>query len=348
MSDLCRRIPPAEFLILDLAFLATSWLGTPLYLWLAFLTLVAFLLAFDLGVLHRKSEEISIRQSLAMSAGYIAIGLLFGAFVWWHIGPDAGLAYLTGFVIEKTLALDNIFVIALIFSFFAIPRRYQHRALFWGILGVIVLRGIMIGAGATLVAEFHWILYLFAAFLVLTGIKMLVTKDKEHDLAKNPFVGFLRRRLNVTDRLEGDRFFVRKPAAGSGRMVLHATPLFLALVLIEAADIIFAVDSVPAIFAITTDAFVIYTSNIFAVLGLRALYFALAAMIHRFRYLKPALALVLVFIGSKVFVAEWLGLEKFPAIISLGVTFALIAGGVVVSLIKTRQEAPPLPFASND
>ena len=342
MSDLCRRIPPAEFATLDLTLLATPWLGTPLYLWLAFLSLVALLLAFDLGVLHRKSEEISIRQSLVLSGGYIAIGLMFGGFVWWHIGAESGLAYLTGFVIEKTLALDNIFVIALIFSFFGIPRRYQHRALFWGILGVIVLRGIMIGAGATLVAEFHWILYIFAAFLVLTGIKMLVTEDKEPDLDKNPLVGFLRRRLNVTNELDGDRFFVRRPLAGSGRMALHATPLFLALVLIEAADIVFAVDSVPAIFAITTDAFVIYTSNIFAILGLRALYFALAAMIHRFRYLKPALALVLVFIGSKVFVAELMGLEKFPAAISLGVTFALIAGGVLVSLIKTRQEAKTL------
>lgn len=328
---------------MDLTLLATPWLGTPLYLWLAFLSLVGMLLAFDLGVLHRKSEEISIRQSLVLSGGYIVIGLTFGAFVWWHIGAESGLAYLTGFVIEKTLALDNIFVIALIFSFFGIPRRYQHRALFWGILGVIVLRGIMIGAGATLVAEFHWILYLFAAFLVLTGIKMLVTKEKEPDLDKNPLVGFLRRRLNVTNELDGDRFFVRKPLAGSGRMALHATPLFLALVLIEAADIVFAVDSVPAIFAITTDAFVIYTSNIFAILGLRALYFALAAMIHRFRYLKPALALVLVFIGSKVFVAELMGLDKFPAAVSLGVTFALIAGGVLVSLIKTRQEAKTLP-----
>lgn len=347
MSDLCRRIPPAEFPILDQTLFLSPWLGTPLYLWLSFFTLVALLLAFDLGVLHRKSEEISIRQSLVMSAGYIVIALLFGGFVWWHIGADAGLAYLTGFVIEKTLALDNIFVIALIFSFFAIPRRYQHRALFWGILGVIVLRGIMIGAGATLVAEFHWVLYLFAAFLVLTGIKMLVTEDKEHDLARNPLVGFLRRRLNVTDQLEGDHFFVRKPLGESGRLAWHATPLFLALVLIEAADIVFAVDSVPAIFAITTDAFVIYTSNIFAILGLRALYFALAAMIHRFRYLKPALALVLVFIGGKVFVAELLGLDKFPAAISLGVTFALIVGGVGISLLKTRQEARSRPLPEN-
>lgn len=332
---------------MDLTLLAMPWLGTPLYLWLAFLSLVAFLLAFDLGVLHRKSEEISIRQSLVLSGGYIAIGLMFGGFVWWHIGAESGLAYLTGFVIEKTLALDNIFVIALIFSFFGIPRRYQHRALFWGILGVIVLRGIMIGLGATLVAEFHWILYLFAAFLVLTGIKMLFAEEKEPDLDRNPLVGFLRRHLNVTNELEGDRFFVRRPLAGSGRIALHATPLFLALVLIEAADIVFAVDSVPAIFAITTDAFVIYTSNIFAILGLRALYFALAAMIHRFRYLKPALALVLVFIGSKVFVAELMGLDKFPAAISLGVTFALIAGGVVVSLLKTRQEEKNSPLPDN-
>jgi tellurite resistance protein TerC len=323
---------------LDLSLLAADWLGTPLYLWLGFLALIALLLAFDLGVLHRRSEEISIRQSLVLSGGYIAVGLMFGSFVWWHLGAEAGLAYLTGFVIEKTLALDNIFVIALIFSFFAIPRRYQHRALFWGILGVIVLRGIMIGAGATLVAEFHWILYVFAAFLVLTGLKMLLTEDKAPDLADNPLVKFLRRRLNVTDSHAGDRFFVRQPLSGSGRMALHATPLFLALVLIEAADIVFAVDSVPAIFAITTDAFVIYTSNIFAILGLRALYFALAAMIHRFRYLKPALALVLVFIGGKVFAADLLGLDKVPAALSLGVTFALIAGGVVVSLIRTRQE----------
>lgn len=324
--------------------LTADWLGKPVYLWAGFIAIVLTLLALDLGVLHRKSTEISIRQSILLSAGYIAVGLAFGGFVAWQVGAEAGLSYLTGFVVEKTLALDNIFVIALIFSFFAVPREYQHRALFWGILGVIVLRGIMIGAGATLVAEFEWLLYVFAAFLILTGIKMLVTEDKEPDLAKNPLVRFLKRRLNVTEGHRGDRFFVREPLSGTGRIALHVTPLFLALVLIEVADIIFAVDSVPAIFAITTDPYVIYTSNIFAILGLRALYFALAAMIHRFHYLKPALALVLVFIGSKVFVAEMLGLEKFPAALSLGVTFALIAGGVVVSLIKTRKAAPaPLP-----
>ncbi len=325
-------------------FLTADWLGKPVYLWAGFIAIVLALLVLDLGVLHRKSTEISIRQSILLSAGYIAAGLAFGSFVAWHVGAEAGLSYLTGFVVEKTLALDNIFVIALIFSFFAVPREHQHRALFWGILGVIVLRGIMIGAGATLVAEFEWLLYVFAAFLILTGIKMLVTEDKEPDLAKNPLVRFLKRRLNVTEGHRGDRFFVREPLSGTGRVALHVTPLFLALVLIEVADIIFAVDSVPAIFAITTDPYVIYTSNIFAILGLRALYFALAAMIHRFHYLKPALALVLVFIGSKVFVAEMLGLEKFPAAISLGVTFALIAGGVVVSLIKTRKAAAaPLP-----
>ena len=324
--------------------LTADWLGKPVYLWAGFIAIVLALLVLDLGVLHRKSTEISIRQSILLSAGYIAAGLAFGGFVAWHVGAEAGLSYLTGFVVEKTLALDNIFVIALIFSFFAVPREYQHRALFWGILGVIVLRGIMIGAGATLVAEFEWLLYVFAAFLILTGIKMLVTEDKEPDLARNPLVRFLKRRLNVTEGHRGDRFFVREPLSGTGSVALHVTPLFLALVLIEVADIIFAVDSVPAIFAITTDPYVIYTSNIFAILGLRALYFALAAMIHRFHYLKPALALVLVFIGSKVFVAEMLGLEKFPAAISLGVTFALIAGGVVVSLIKTRKaEAAPLP-----
>ena len=323
---------------MDSGIFLIEWLGKPLWMWGGFLVLVIALLTFDLGVLHKKSKEIGVGESLALSALYITLGLSFGAWVWWYLGAESGIAYLTGFVVEKTLALDNVFVIALIFSFFAIPRVYQHKVLFWGVIGVIVLRALMIGIGATLVAEFSWLLYIFAAFLIFTGIKMLVMKDAEPDVSKNPLVLFLRSRFNVTDEHHGERFFVRKPDPRSGKLVRFITPLFMALVLIEVADIVFAVDSVPAIFAITTDPFIVYTSNIFAILGLRALYFALAAMIHRFRYLKPALALVLVFIGSKIFVADLLGLEKFPAAISLATTFAIIASGVIWSLVKTAND----------
>lgn len=324
---------------MDPALLAAEWLGKPLWMWLAFVGIVIALLSFDLGVLHKHSREIGIRESLVLSSLYIGLGLAFGAWVWWYLGPEPGMSYLTGFVVEKTLALDNVFVIALIFSFFAVPLRYQHRVLFWGILGVIVLRAIMIGLGATLVAQFGWVLYIFAAFLVVTGVKMLLLGDKPPALDDNALIAFMRRRFNVTDEHHGERFFVRRPHPQTGKPALFITPLFMALVLIEIADVIFAVDSVPAIFAITTDPFIVYTSNIFAILGLRALYFALAAVIDRFRYLKPALAVVLIFIGSKIFVADLLGLEKFPPSISLGVTFGIIAIGVVWSLTKTRGAA---------
>ena len=251
-------------------FLTADFLTKPVWLWLAFMGLVSALLAFDLGVLHRKTKEIGVRESLALSAAYIAMGLLFGGWVWWYFGPESGLAYMTGFVVEKTLAMDNVFVIAMIFGYFAIPREYQHRVLFWGILGVIVLRAIMIGLGATLVQQAGWVLYIFAAFLIYTGVKMLLEADKEYEVGSNPVLNLLRRRMNVTEELHGQAFFVRRPDA-AGRLVRYATPLFLALVLIEVADVIFAVDSVPAIFAITTDPFIVYTSNIFAILGLRAL-----------------------------------------------------------------------------
>ncbi|MGN7772774.1 TerC family protein [Phyllobacterium sp. 22552] len=323
---------------MELDFLFIDWLGKPVWMWLSFFGLVLAILAFDLGVLHKENKEINVVESLKLSVLYISLGLAFGGWVWWYIGADAGMAYITGFVVEKTLALDNVFVIALIFSFFAVPRLYQHRVLFWGILGVIVLRAIMIGVGATLVAEFAWLLYIFAAFLIFTGLKMLVMEESEPDIANNALVRFMRRRFNVTETHHGEHFFVRQADPKTGKLIWFITPLFMALVLVEVADVIFAVDSVPAIFAITTDPFLVYTSNIFAILGLRALYFALAAMIHRFRYLKPALALVLIFIGSKVFVADMLGLEKFPAGLSLGVTFAIIAGGVVWSLVKTRKD----------
>jgi tellurite resistance protein TerC len=307
--------------------------GTAAWLWLAFAGVVVTLLALDLGVLHKGDREIGVRESLLLSAGYISVASLFGAGVWWQLGAASGTDFFTGFLIEKSLSMDNVFVIALVFSFFAVPRMYQHRVLFWGILGVIMLRAILIGLGAALIHQFSWVLYVFGAFLVFTGIKMWFSSDHAPDLENNFLIKFIRRHVRITPTLEGHAFFVKRPNA-SGRVVTWATPLFLALCMVEFIDLVFAVDSVPAIFSVTKDPFIVYTSNIFAILGLRALYFALAAMIHRFSYLKYALALVLVFIGGKIFAAEAIG--KIPSSISLGVTFALIAGGVIVSLVKTR------------
>ena len=314
-----------------------EFLGHPGWMWWSFIGIVAALLAFDLGVLHRKAKEIPVSESLWLSAGYIGIALAFGGWVWWYMGRQSGMEYLTGFLVEKSLALDNVFVIALIFTYFAIPRLYQHRVLFWGILGVIVLRAIMIGLGAAIVTQFSWVLYFFAVFLIFTGIKMLWMVDNIPSVENNPVLRFMKRRFNVTNELHGERFLVKLPDPTTGKVKTWLTPLMLALVLVEVADLVFAVDSVPAIFAITTDPFIVYTSNIFAILGLRALYFALAAMIHRFKYLKYGLALTLVFIGSKIFAAQIWG--KMPPEWSLSVTLALIGGSVLLSLWKTRQPA---------
>lgn len=330
-----------DFLSVD--FLFNELIGKPLWMWLLLFGIVAFLLAFDLGVLHRDSREISARESVLLSLFYVTLGVAFGGWIWWYMGPQSGLEYLTGFVIEKSLSMDNIFVIALIFGYLGIPRAYQYRVLFWGILAVIVLRGLLIGGGAALVERFEWVLYVFAAFLVLTGLKMMWAAEKTYDVGANPLLQFMRRHLRVTDRLHGDRFVVRVTDPRSGKAARAFTPLFLALVLVNVADVIFAVDSVPAIFAITTDTYIVYTSNIFAILGLRALYFALAAMIDRFHYLKYALALVLIFIGSKILVADMLGIGKVPPAVSLGVTFAILAAGVAYSLWKTRRSAAADP-----
>ncbi len=324
-------------------FLSVEWLDKPVWMWAGFLSVVALLLAFDLGVLNRRDQAMGIAESLRLSAFYIGFAMLFGAGIWWahdagHLatsdGTHAGVAFFTGFFIEKALSIDNVFVISLIFGYFAIPREYQYRALVWGIIGVIVLRGIMIGVGAALVQEYSWVLYVFGAFLIVTGIKMMVVPEGDPDIAKNPLVRFMRRHMRVSDTLHGQRFFVREPDPKTGAVVRVATPLFLALVVINIADLIFAVDSVPAIFAITTDTFIVYTANIMAILGLRALYFALAAMVHRFHYLKYALAMVLVFIGAKIFWNQIVG--KVDPAISLGVTLAMITAGVLWSLWKTR------------
>jgi tellurite resistance protein TerC len=327
---------------METALFFVEWLGKPVWVWLIFVGLVTSLLAFDLGVLHKDDHEIGVRESLITSAAYIGLGLAFGVWVWWWFGAESGLNYLTGFALEKALAIDNIFVIATIFAAFAIPPRYQHRVLFWGVLGAIVLRAVMIGAGAALVERFEWVLWVFAAFLIVTGVKMFFPSEHETDVAANPVVRFLRRRFNVTDELHAERFLVRLPHPATGRPTWFVTPLLLALLMIELADVVFAVDSVPAIFAVTTDPFIVYTSNVFAILGLRALYFALAAMVQRFRYLEYALALVLIFIGAKIFAADLLGLDKIPPAVSLAVTVGLLGGGVVASLFATRR-APPEP-----
>lgn len=322
--------------------LGGEWLGKSVGMWLAFGGLVTALLAFDLGVLSRRqgARPLGVGQSLRLSGFYIAIALVYGAWVWSSLGPQSGMAYFTGFALEKALALDNVFVISVIFGALAIPAHLQRRVLFWGILGVLVLRGVMIGLGAALVSEFDWIMWIFGAFLLFTGVKLLLNRGGHGaapDLERHPVVRGLRRVLPLSPRLDGERFLTRLPDA-TGRLRAHATPLLLALVMVEFADLIFAVDSIPAIFAITQDPFIVYTSNIFAVLGLRALYFALAATVDRFAGLKPALALVLVFIGGKIFWAQVYG--KVDPAVSLGVTLGILLGGVLLSLWQARRGAP--------
>ncbi|MFN3516117.1 MAG: TerC family protein [Novosphingobium sp.] len=330
-------------------FLMADWLGTPVWFWMTFIGIVIALTAFDLGILHKEDREMGIAESLRLSAFYISIALAFGVWVWIEKGADLGMKYYTGFFIEKALSIDNVFVISLIFTFFAIPPKYQYRALLWGILAVIVLRGIMIALGAALVEQAYWVLYLFAAFLIFTGFKMIFAGDHDPDVAKNPVVKWISSHMRVTKQLHNQHFFVKMPDAKTGKLVTAATPLFVALVVINLADLVFAVDSVPAIFAITTDTFIVYTSNIMAILGLRALYFALSAMVHRFYYLKYALAAVLIFIGCKIFIADFvMGGAKFPPVLSLGVTAALIAGGVLYSLWATRHGEDAAPHLPHD
>jgi len=320
-------------------FLLGAWMGAPVWMWLVFMSVVALLLAFDLGVLNRRDHVIGVAESLKLSAFYLSAGLLFGLWVWHGFGSEKALQFYTGFLIEKSLSLDNIFVISLIFATLAVPPLYQHRVLFWGILGVIVTRGIMIGAGSALVASYAWVLYIFGAILVVTGIKMLFVSENPAGVRDSALLAWLRRRLRLTEQLHGHDFVVRLPHPGRpGRKLWYATPLLLALLMVEFTDVIFAVDSVPAIFAITSDPFIVYTSNIFAVLGLRALYFALADVVQRFRYLKYSLAAVLVFIGSKIFLGDFVFDGKVPAGLSLTVTVVLIGAGIAYSLWRSRGE----------
>lgn len=304
--------------------------------WAIFFAIVPFLLAIDLKLFNKGGDNIiGFRKSLILSAWYIAAGLAFGLLVWWHFGADRAMNYYTAYVIEKSLSLDNLFVMSVIFSAFAIPKQYQHRVLVWGVIGVIVLRGIMIGMGATLVHYFDWTLFIFAAILIFTGIKMLFMEDEDPDGFENkPLTVFLKKRFPFTSQIHGNKFWIRSEK--EGKTVLMFTPLFLALVVIEISDVIFAVDSIPAALSVTTDTFVVFTSNIFAVLGLRALFFAVENIIDRFEAMKYALSFVLVFIGGKVFYNAFFG-HISPAT-SLTVTLSVLACGFIFSYFITKDE----------
>ena len=305
------------------------------WLWGAFSVTVLIMLAVDLLVGGGKQHRVSFREAATWSVVWVSVSMLFATGLWFYFDAHGGrelanqktLEFITGYLIEKSLAVDNVFVWLMLFSFFGIPLALQKRVLVFGVLGAIVMRTAMIFAGAWLIAQFHWILYLFGAFLLVTGIKMWWFADEKPDLANNPLIKWLRRHMNIADELHGERFFIQREQAG--KLVRYATPLFLALVLVELSDVIFAVDSIPAIFAITTDPFIVLTSNIFAILGLRAMYFLLADMADRFSLLKYGLALVLMFIGIKMLLID---LFKIPILFSLGVVAAIIATSVILSL----------------
>jgi len=302
---------------------------TSLWLWAGFNLFILAMLALDLGVFHRKSHEVSIREATTWSLVWITLAMIFNAGLWYFRGPEPAVQFFTGYLIEKSLSVDNIFVIALLFNYFAVPPAYQHRVLFWGILGALVMRAAFILAGAALLAEFHWILYVFGAFLILTGLKMAIFRDAEIHPENNPVLKLVRRLIPVTDEYRKGHFFVRE----GGRLL--ATPLFLVLALVESTDLVFAVDSIPAIFAVTTDPFLVYTSNVFAILGLRSLYFVLAGVMAKFAYLKLGLSGVLVFVGTKMTLVD---LYKIPSPVSLGVIATILAVSVIASLVKSRRE----------
>lgn len=305
-----------------------------LWLWVGFNVFVLALLALDLGVLHRGSKEITVRHALLLSLGYVCLALIFAAGMFMFMGKAAGFQFLTGYLIEKSLSVDNIFVFVLIFSHFAVPPQYQYRVLFWGILGALILRATLILVGAAVIEAFHWVIYIFGAFLIVTGLKMLVTVGQEPDIENNRIVGFMRRHFRVTDDFVGHRFMVKQNG------VRFITPLLVVLILVEITDVVFALDSIPAIFAITTDPFIVYTSNVFAILGLRALYFALAGIIHRFHYLKYGLSLVLVIVGGKMVLNAWFGTTVIPTEVALLITALIITGSVAISMWKTRNLPP--------
>ena len=299
------------------------------WLWIGFNLFVLCMLALDLGVFHRKAHVVTFKESLAWTVVWIALALCFNAGVWHYMGPQKGLEFFTGYVIEKSLSVDNVFVFALLFSYFSVPALYQHKVLFWGILGALVMRAIMIFLGAALISNFAWIIYVFGGFLILTGIKMIVKREEEIHPERNPLVRLFKRIMPVTNGYREGSFFVREKG------VLMATPLFVVLLLVEFSDLIFAVDSIPAIFAVTTDPFIVYTSNVFAILGLRSLYFALAGVMDKFHYLKVGLGAVLSFVGVKMLLAH--SPYKIDTLISLGVIVLILGISVVMSLVRPKK-----------
>ncbi|MEO7329091.1 MAG: TerC family protein [Minicystis sp.] len=304
--------------------------GTPA-LWAGFIVFVLVMLVIDLGVFHRRTHAVTLKEAGIWSVVWVTLALCFNAGVYALFGADRALEFTTGYVIEKALAVDNIFIFAVIFGYLAIPAAYQHRVLFWGVLGALVMRAAFILAGGALIHTFHWAIYVFGALLALTGLKLMIQRNEEQDPAKNPVIRLVRRFLPVTEKLEGERFFVKK----DGRQMV--TPLFVALVVIEVSDVIFAVDSVPAIFAVTKDPFIVFTSNVFAILGLRAMYFLLAGVIQKFHLLKVGLSAVLIFVGVKMLLVD---LVKIPSGVSLGVIAGILGASIALSLRRPRPAAP--------
>jgi len=300
---------------------------TPLH-WILFNSVILILLLLDLGVFHKKAEAVSVKSALYWSGFWILLALLFNLFIWKWLGAETGLQFLTGYLIEKSLSVDNIFVFIMVFSYFAVPPAYQHKVLFWGILGALVMRFILILAGSALITEFHWIIYVFGAFLIFTGIRMAVQKEGQTNPEMNPVVKLFKRYFPVSKEYDGNRFFTRI----NGRKA--ATPLFIVVLIIEVTDLVFAVDSIPAIFAITTNPFIVYTSNVFAILGLRSLYFALSGILNLFHYLKYGLALILVFVGFKMMLVD---VYKIPVLVSLSVVGGILLGSVLLSLLKKAK-----------
>ena len=312
------------------------------WLWVGFNVFILAMLALDLGVFHRKAHVVSFKESIAWTIVWVALALLFNLGIGHFMGGEKGLEFFTGYVIEKSLSVDNVFVFVLLFSYFAVPPTYQHKVLFWGILGALIMRAVMIFVGAALIAKFAWIIYVFGAFLILTGIKMIVKRETKIHPERNPLVRWFKKLMPVTNGYRGDKFFVRENG------IRMATPLFVVLLLVEFSDLIFAVDSIPAIFAVTKDPFIVYTSNVFAILGLRSLYFALAGVMDKFHYLKIGLGLVLSFVGVKMLLGHTVW--KIDTHVSLGVIFVVLAGSIILSLLRPKKlqvKAVVLPRATS-
>lgn len=301
---------------------------TDVLLWLGFSIFLMIMLALDLGVFHKNSHVVEFKEAMIWSGVWIGLALLFNVGIFYYFGKVKGLEFMTGYLIEKSLSIDNVFIIALIFTYFNVPRQYQHRVLFWGVIGALIMRAVLIAVGATLIKEFAWIIYIFGAFLIFTGLKMYFQKNEGINPDKNPVVRFFKRFIPMTDEYNKEKFFLIR----EGKR--FATPLFVVLLLVETTDLIFAVDSIPAIFAITSDPFIVFTSNAFAILGLRSLYFALAGVIYKFYYLKAGLSVILVFVGIKMMLID---IYKIPIGVSLGFVALVILIAVLASIRKNKQ-----------